>query len=54
LWAWYKADSAADSYLYWIIENGKSDMPPWGLILSEEERWDLINYVKTIKKPEGK
>ena len=53
LWAWYKADSAADSYLYWIIENGKSDMPPWGLILSEEERWDLINYIKTIKKPEG-
>ena len=54
LWTWYKADSAADSYLYWIIENGKSDMPPWGLILSEVERWDLINYVKTIKKPEGK
>ena len=53
LWAWYKADSAADSYLYWIIENGKSDMPPWGLVLSEEERWDLINYIKTIKKPEG-
>ena len=50
LWAWYKADSAADSYLYWIIENGKSDMPPWGLILSENERWDLINYIKTIKK----
>ena len=53
LWAWYKADSAADSYLYWIIENGKSDMPPWGLVLLEEERWDLINYIKTIKKPEG-
>jgi len=28
-------------------------MPPWGLVLSEEERWDLINYIKTIKKPEG-
>ena len=52
LWVWYKADSAADSYLYWIIENGKSDMPPWGLILTEDERWDLINYIKTIKKPE--
>ena len=52
LWAWYKADSAADSYLYWIIENGKSDMPPWGLVLSEDARWDLINYIKTIKKPE--
>ena len=52
LWVWYKADSSADSYLFWILENGKSDMPPWGLILSEDERWDLINYIKTIKKPE--
>ena len=53
LWAWNGADSGADGYLFWIIENGKSDMPPWGLVLSEEERWDLINYIKTIKKPEG-
>ena len=53
LWAWNGADSGADGYLYWIMENGRSDMPPWGLILSVDERWDLINYVKTIKKPEG-
>ena len=53
LWTWNGADSGADGYLFWIIENGKSDMPPWGLILSEDERWDLINYIKTIKKPEG-
>ena len=52
LWVWHNADSAADTYLYWILENGKGDMPPWGLILSENERWDLINYIKTIKKPE--
>ncbi len=53
LWTWNGADSGADGYLFWIIENGKSDMPPWGLILSEDKRWDLINYIKTIKKPEG-
>lgn len=53
LWTWNGVDSGADGYLFWIIENGKSDMPPWGLILSEDERWDLINYIKTIKKPEG-
>ena len=52
LWTWNNADSAADTYLFWILENGKSDMPPWGLVLSENERWDLINYIKTIKKPE--
>ena len=53
LWAWHNADIAADSYLFWIIENGKGDMPPWGLILSEDQRWDLINYIKTIKNPES-
>ena len=51
LWVWNNADTSADGYLFWILENGKSDMPPWGLVLSEKERWDLINYIKTIKKP---
>ena len=51
LWVWNNADTSADGYLFWILENGKSDMPPWGLVLSEKERWDLINYIKTIKTP---
>ena len=51
LWVWNNADTSADGYLFWILENGKSDMPPWGLVLSEKERWDLINYIKTIKNP---
>ena len=51
LWVWNNADTSVDGYLFWILENGKSDMPPWGLVLSEKERWDLINYIKTIKPP---
>lgn len=53
LWVWYGADSAADGYLHWILENGKADMPPWGLVFSEKQRWDVINYIKTLKNPEG-
>jgi mono/diheme cytochrome c family protein len=26
-------------------------MPPWGVILSDKEKWDLVSYVKTIKPP---
>jgi mono/diheme cytochrome c family protein len=52
LWVWSSADSAADGYLYWYITNGRNEMPPWGVILSENERWDVINYIKTLKKPE--
>lgn len=51
LWAWHKADASADPYLYWFITNGRGDMPPWGVILSDEQRWDLVNYVKTLEPP---
>lgn len=52
LWVWYNTDSATDGYLYWFITNGRNEMPPWGIILSENERWDIINYIKTLKQPE--
>ncbi len=52
LWAWYNTDSSTDGYLFWFVTNGRNDMPPWGLVLSEEERWDIINYIKTLKQPE--
>lgn len=51
LWTWHNADASADPYLYWFITNGRTDMPPWGVILSENERWDLVNYIKTIEPP---
>ncbi len=52
LWVWNNAPASADAYLYWFITNGRNEMPPWGVILSENERWDLINYIKTLTKPE--
>jgi mono/diheme cytochrome c family protein len=51
LWSWYQADKSADPYLFWFITNGRSDMPPWGVILSENQRWDLVNYIKTFAPP---
>ena len=51
LWTWYKADPSADPYLFWFITNGRSDMPPWGVILSQDQRWDLVNYIKTLAPP---
>ncbi len=40
------------SHLFWRITNGRTDMPPYSLLLSEEERWDVINYIMTLKAPE--
>lgn len=53
LWTWHKADASADPYLYWFITNGRTDMPPWGVILSDNERWDLVNYIKTLEPPKN-
>lgn len=52
LWVWNNSDSSADGYLFWFITNGRNEMPPWGLILSENDRWDVINYIKTLEEPE--
>ena len=51
LWVWSSVGASADSYLFGFITNGKSDMPPWGVIFSENQRWDLVNYIKTLKPP---
>lgn len=40
------------SHMFWRITNGRTDMPAYELILSEEERWDVINYIMTLKAPE--
>ena len=53
LWTWHRADKSADPYLFWFITNGRTDMPPWAVILSENERWDLVNYIKTIEPPKN-
>lgn len=43
-----------DDYLYWrISEGGQGDpfnsaMPAWGAALSEQDRWDLINYIRAL------
>lgn len=51
LWIWSNTGAATDGYLFWIITNGRTDMPPWGIVLSENDRWNLINYIRTLKAP---
>ena len=38
-----------DGEIFWKITNGRNDMIKWGPILSEEQRWDLVNYVRSLK-----
>lgn len=39
-----------DGEIFWKISEGRGAMVGWKLILSEQDRWDLVNYIRTLKK----
>lgn len=41
--------SQADGEIFWKISNGRGGMIKWDGILKENERWDMVNYIRTIK-----
>src|SRR5215467_9609052 len=40
----------SDGALFWKITTGKKPMPAYGKRLSETDRWNLINYIRTLSK----
>lgn len=40
--------SQTDGEIFWKVTNGRNAMIKWGPILSEKERWDVVNYVRTL------
>jgi mono/diheme cytochrome c family protein len=38
----------SDGALFWKITTGKKPMPGYGTRLSETDRWNLINYIRTL------
>jgi mono/diheme cytochrome c family protein len=41
-----RAASRTDGELHWILTNGLGGMPPFGSLLSDEERWHLVQFVR--------
>ena len=42
--------SESDGCLFWKVSTGRGAMPPWKDSLSEPERWQLVNYIRSLKK----
>ena len=40
----------SDGALFWKITTGKKPMPTYGKRLSETDRWNLVNYIRTFSK----
>ena len=43
-----------DGELFYIIKNGKGDMPAEGDRAKSEELWNLVNYVRSLAKKDAK
>ena len=41
----------SDGQLYWLIVNGIGNMPPFHDLLTEEEVWGLVGYVRSVQGP---
>ena len=48
-WASPAVQSDTDGELFWKITNGRGAMPAWKQ-LPEAERWQIVNYIRTLKK----
>ncbi len=44
-----KFQSQSDGSIFWKTSEGKQPMPTFGKKLTEEQIWQLINYIRTFK-----
>lgn len=43
-------DAETDGSLFWKISTGRDSMPNWSWQLSEMQRWQLVNLIRTFGK----
>jgi mono/diheme cytochrome c family protein len=41
--------SLSDGQLYWVVTNGLGGMPPFGSLLTPEERWLLVDFIRQVQ-----
>lgn len=42
--------SETDGALFWKMTNGRGPMPSWRDTLTDQERWQLVNYIRKLGK----
>jgi mono/diheme cytochrome c family protein len=45
-----KLATESDGSLFWKVTTGKKPMPTYGKRFSETDRWNLVNYIRTLSK----
>ncbi len=49
-----KVQAEPDGALFWKMSNGRGPMPAWKDVLTDEERWKLVNYIRKLGKDAAK
>ncbi len=44
-----RVQNQTDGEIFWKLTNGKTPMPTFKSMLSEQQRWELVNYIRTLK-----
>jgi mono/diheme cytochrome c family protein len=45
-----KLSTESDGSLFWKVTTGKKPMPAFGKRISETDRWNVVNYIRTLPK----
>ena len=45
-----KVQEQSDGAIYWKLAEGRAPMAGYGEILTETERWQLVSFIRTLKK----
>jgi mono/diheme cytochrome c family protein len=45
-----KVSAESDGSLFWKVTTGKKPMPAYGKRMSDTDRWNVVNYVRTLSK----
>jgi mono/diheme cytochrome c family protein len=45
-----QVQAESDGELFWKLTHGYGAMPKWGEVLSDDDRWQLIAYIRSLKK----
>ena len=44
-----RVQKQSDGAIYWKISEGRLPMSPYKKILDDEQRWQLVNFIRTLK-----
>ena len=45
-----RVQSETDGSLFWKLSTGRTPMPSYKTLLSDHQRWELVNYIRALAK----